>query len=111
MNYIENTMYSGYMKPDTQYYQPFRYKAPDHYDCPRCGLEMSLKATVYEWDDKHLCGECMVDSIHHLLPWERAEMCGESISVTEQLMTDANGDANKIAAMLDIDTKKAEEVA
>lgn len=111
MNYIENTIYSGYLKPDTQYYQPIRYKAPDHYDCPRCGLEMNLKATVYEWGDLWLCSDCITDAIASIPDWERAEMCGEDIPTTNQLYEHSRNDADALASMLYIETNKAEEVA
>lgn len=108
---IENTMYSGYMKPDRQYYQPVRYKCPDHYDCPRCGIELGLKHKTYDWNDQWMCGECMVDSVMSLSPEARAEITGETIKYTEQVVQDANGDPDAIAALFDITTKKAEEVA
>ena len=115
MNYIENTMYSGYMKPDTQYYQPIKYKAPDHYDCPRCGLEMPLKATVYEWDTGettlYLCPDCIKDAVASLNDFDRADMCGESVSTTRQLYESSRLNADELASMLYIDTKIAEEVA
>jgi ribosomal protein L37AE/L43A len=106
---IENTMVTGYGKPDRQYYQPIRYKCPDHYDCPRCGIELGLKHKTYEWDDMWLCGECFADAILSLSAYERTELTGETD--IDRVIEDANGDPDALAALFDVTTKKAEEVA
>jgi hypothetical protein len=105
---IENTMVSGYSVP------PEQEDRPD-YLCPRCGLEMPLKATVYEWDTGDttlwLCDDCIKDAVASLDDFDRAEMCGESVSCTRQLYEGSRLNAGELASLLYIDTKIAEEVA
>lgn len=99
---IENTMVSGYSVP------PEQEDRPD-YLCPRCGLEMSLKASVYEWNDLWLCNECFADAIFSLSPDDREEMSSEDGPTTEKIIIISNPD--ELASLFDARVKKAEEVA
>ena len=108
MRIIDNPMATGYGWPDEK---PLRYKKPDHYDCPRCGVDMKLSSQVFEWGEDWICGECLVDAVHSLSREDRAEMAGEEICYTEQQLEAYHGSAGAYASIFGITTERVSEIA
>ena len=82
--YVENTMVTGYGKPDEATLVAFGNDPV--YPCERCKHELHANATVYNWNGEWFCEDCMNDAVNSLSPEERAEMTGESIAYTEQMV-------------------------
>ena len=82
--YIENTMVTGCGKPDEAMLAAFGNDPV--YLCERCKHELHANATVYNWDGEWFCDDCMNDAVNSLSPEDRAEMTGESIAYTEQMV-------------------------
>lgn len=88
--YIENTMFSGIGKPDEAMMHAkgiFEDCTPDPvYRCERCKDELRSDAIVYEWDGEWFCEDCMNDAVNSLSPEDRADIVGEEICYTEQMV-------------------------
>lgn len=88
--YIENTMFSGIGKPDEAMMHAkgiFEDCTPDPvYRCERCKDELRSDTIVYEWDGEWFCEDCMNDAVNSLSPEDRADMVGEEICYTEQMV-------------------------
>ena len=87
---IENTMVTGYGKPDTvRMYGKgiFEDYTPDPvYRCERCKDKLRGDTTVYEWGGEWFCEDCMNDAVMSLSPEDRADIVGEEICYTEQMV-------------------------
>ena len=90
MTRVENTMVTGYGKPDTvRMYAKgiFEDYAPDPvYRCDRCKDKLRGDTTVYEWSGEWFCEDCMNDAVMSLSPEDRADIVGEEICYTEQMV-------------------------
>ena len=87
------------------------YATPTDYFCPRCKAPLDYEATVYEWGEDWICGECLVDAVHSLSREDRAEMAGEEICYTEQQLEAYHGSAGAYADIFDITTNRVEDIA
>ena len=87
------------------------YAEPTDYFCPRCKTPLDYEATVYEWGEDWICGECLVDAVHSLSKEKRADITGYSIIYTEYLLDDCRGDAGGYAYFLGITTNRVEDIA
>ncbi len=87
---IENTMVTGYGKPDEVLMHAkgiFEDYAPEPvYRCERCKDTLMRNTIVYEWGDDWLCEDCMNDAVMSLSPEDRADIVGEEICYTEQMV-------------------------
>lgn len=90
MTRVENTMVTGCGKPDTvRMYAKgiFEDCAPDPvYRCERCKDKLRGDTTVYEWSGEWFCEDCMNDAVMSLSPEDRADIVGEEICYTEQMV-------------------------
>jgi hypothetical protein len=84
---------------------------PTDYFCPRCKTPLDYEATVYEWDEDWICGECLVDAVHSLSKEDRADITGYSITFTERHFELYRGDAREYAHFLGITTNMVEDIA
>lgn len=110
---IENTMVSGYGKPDeARIYVTkdiFGDYIPDPvYRCERCKDKLLGDATVYNWDGEWFCEDCMNDAVNSLSPEDRADVVGESIGDTEQ-MVEAAKTYHDLAFVMKLETSIARE--
>jgi hypothetical protein len=87
---IENTMVTGWGKPDeVRMYAKgiFEDYTPDPvYRCGRCKDTLMRDTIVYEWGNDWLCEDCMNDAVMSLDPKDWAEMTGESVAYTKQMV-------------------------
>ena len=87
---IENTMVSGIGKPDEAMMHAkgiYEDYAPDPvYRCERCKDKLRSDTIVYEWGDDWICEDCMDDAVMSLDPSDWAEMTGESVAYTKQMV-------------------------
>lgn len=88
--YIENTMVSGIGKPDEAMMHAkgiLEDCTPEPvYRCERCKDKLRADTIVYEWGDDWLCEDCMNDAVMSLSPEDRADIVGEEICYTEQMI-------------------------
>jgi hypothetical protein len=88
--YIENTMVTGWGKPDEAMVYAkgiFDDYTPDPvYRCERCKDTLMRNTIVYEWGNDWICEDCMNDAVNSLSPEDRADMVGEEICYTEQMV-------------------------
>lgn len=106
INRIENTMVTGYGKPDEVIWSVHGYEPDPVYRCERCKDKLLGDATVYNWDGEWFCDDCMNDAVNSLSPEDRAEMAGESIAYTEQMIELAKT-YNDLAFVMGIETSEA----
>jgi len=83
---IENTMVTGYGKPDEVIWSVHGYEPDPVYRCERCKDKLRGDATVYNWDGEWFCEDCMNDAVNSLSPEDRADVVGESVAYTEQMV-------------------------
>jgi hypothetical protein len=108
---LENPMVHGRGVYDNgQFDAPKKRYKPVEYTCPRCWCEIPLEQTVYEWDDKWICGDCLEDAIGSMSLYDLTEMSGEEECYTKQMLDGASSTEEK-ADVLYIEMSKAEEVA
>lgn len=98
---LENPMVSGY--------SPEREPEAE-YACPRCQAGLAPDETVYEWIDDYLCRDCYKDAILSISEQDRAEMSGESIAYTEQMLEAYGFEPSATADFLHTGTALAEDV-
>lgn len=87
---IENTMVSGIGKPDEamMYAKGISedYTPDPVYRCERCKDALMRNAIVYEWGSEWFCEDCMNDAVMSLDPMDWAEMTGECVAYTKQMV-------------------------
>ena len=81
---IENTMVTGWGKPDEAMLVAFGNDPV--YRCERCKYELHANATVYNWDGEWFCEDCMNDAVMSMSPADRADVVGESVAYSEQMV-------------------------
>lgn len=111
MDFDENPMVHGKGVYDNgQFDPPKRGNRPAEYTCPRCWCDVPLNQTVYKWDEKWICGDCLEDAIGSMSLYDLTEMSGEEECYTKQMLDGARDIAEK-ADILYIESSTAEEVA
>jgi len=101
---IDNPMATGRFPYDAE-------SKPTDYFCPRCKTPLDYEATVYEWDEDMICGECLVDAIHSLSPADRADVAYKSIEETEKLLEEYRGDASAYQFIFGRSFERVSEIA
>lgn len=88
--YVENTMVSGIGKPDEAMMHAkgiYEDYVPDSvYRCERCKDKLRADTIVYEWGGEWFCEDCMNDAVMSMSPADRADIVGEEICYTEQMV-------------------------
>lgn len=95
---IENPMYSG------AGYPPEDVPA---LECPICAQAVYEGDTLYDWFEGWICEDCLKDEIGALTEREQAEMSGESVAYTRQMMENASN-AKEKAEILSIEYREVE---
>jgi len=101
---IDNPMATGRFPYDENF-------VPTDYFCPRCKIPLDYEATVYEWGEDWICGECLVDAIHSLSKEDRADVAYKSIEETEKLLEEYHGDASAYQFIFGRSFERVEDIA
>jgi hypothetical protein len=84
------------------------------YTCPRCAEPLEPDTPMFYWGEGRegawVCGDCFKDAVFSLNAHERAEMCGESVVYTEQMVDSARNNPGELADILYVDISTAEDV-
>ena len=90
---IDNPMVTGEWGYDT----PFTVE-PD-VECPVCHVGMFYGDELYSLDGDWMCKDCIEELVYRMTPKEWADITGESIAYTEQMVDECMIDALGIETM------------